>query len=42
MPGKSVFWNMHFKELFQLVYAQYGEMHHLKRRQRVQYSTGYL
>ena len=29
MPGKSVFWNMHFKELFQLVYAQYGEMHHL-------------
>ena len=29
MPGKSVFWSMHFKELFQLVYAQYGEMHHL-------------
>ena len=29
MPGKSVFWNMHFKELFQLFYAQYGEMHHL-------------
>lgn len=29
MPGKSVFWNMHFKELFQLVYARYGEVHHL-------------
>ena len=29
MPGKSVFWSMHFKELFHLVYARYGEMHHL-------------
>ena len=29
MPGESVFWNMHFRELFHLVYAQYGEMYHL-------------
>ena len=29
MPGKSVFWKLHFKELYHLVYSEYGEMYHL-------------
>ena len=29
MPGKSVFWKMHFKELYRLVFEPYGEMYHL-------------